>query len=228
MKKVYLIAVIFALIAGFATYMFAKQIDAKTTIQDAETVNVVVAVQDIAKNTKITEEMLTDEENPYFTTKTVLAEDAAPNYLTDMNELLDLVTIDPLYTGEQVNTARLQTTDGEDVALSFQLTNGYVAYTFSASSSTGVDGYVSVGDTVDVVVYEVDEEDPDDSEAVVAYSDLKIIRVSTNTANASSESSGSKITEYSTLTVEVTPENALKLYEIENEYNYKLVLNPRT
>ena len=30
MKKVYLIAVLFALIAGFATYMFAKQIDEKT------------------------------------------------------------------------------------------------------------------------------------------------------------------------------------------------------
>ena len=31
MKKVYLIAVIFAIIAGVATYMFATEIDKKTT-----------------------------------------------------------------------------------------------------------------------------------------------------------------------------------------------------
>ena len=35
MKKVYLIAVVFALIAGFATYFFASEITKKTTIKDA-------------------------------------------------------------------------------------------------------------------------------------------------------------------------------------------------
>ena len=34
MKKVYLIAVVFALIAGFATYMFASETNKKTTIKE--------------------------------------------------------------------------------------------------------------------------------------------------------------------------------------------------
>ncbi len=224
MKKVYLIAVLFALIAGFATYMFAKQIDEKTTYKDADMVSVVVAVQDIPKNTKITQEMLDDEENPYFTTKSVVEADATPNYAKEASELVDNITIDPIYAGEQINKSRFESADGEDVALSFKLAPGKVAYSFNAGSVTGVDGYISEGDTVNVIVYDSEN---GKTTTKVAYKNLKIIRVSTNSVSTSSSASGTKITEYSTLTVEVTEKQALKLYEIENDYTYKLVLNPR-
>lgn len=228
MKKVYLIAVIFALLAGFATYMFAKQLDEKTTIKDADTVTVIVAAQDIPKNTKITQEMLNNQENPYFAAKTIVSDYTAPNYITDASELLDCVTVDAIYANEQINKNRFQEEDGKDVALSFKLEDGMVAYSFKAKEVKGVDGYISEGDTVDIVVYEVDENDKEKNKAKVAYEDLKVIKVSTNTDNASSSASGSKITEYSTLTVEVSEDDALKLYEIENEYEYKLILNPRS
>ncbi|MGN1123164.1 MAG: Flp pilus assembly protein CpaB [Eubacterium sp.] len=225
MKKVYLIAVIFALLAGFATYMFASEIDKKTTIKDADTAVVYVALQDIKANTVITEEMFA-EDATYFTTKTVIAADLAPNYVTDKESLIGMVTIDPLYSGEQINSPRLQSADGDDVALSIKLPDGKVAYSFNAASVTSVDGYISEGDTVDVIVFK-DGEDGKEAKSEVAYKDLKILRVSTNTANTSASQSGSTITEYSTLTVEVTEEQALQLYDIENTYSYKLVLNPR-
>lgn len=224
MKKVYLIAVLFALIAGFATYMFAKQIDAKTTIKDVEMVEVVVAAQDIPENTQITEEMLNNEETPYFVTKNVVKENMAPDAVSDRNELLDCITVDPIYSGEQINKKRVESKDGEDVALSFKLSPDMVAYSFRAQEITGVDGYISEGDTVDVMVSEVVD---DEFETRVEYESLKVIKVSTNTVNASSAANGSKITEYSTLTVEVSKEDALKLYEIEQNYDYKLILNPR-
>ena len=224
MKKVYLIAVVFALIAGFATYMFAKQIDEKSTYKDADTVSVVCAVQDIPKNTKITQEMLDDEENPYFEVKPVVVDSVVPNYATDKNELLENITVDPIYAGEQINKSRFESVDGEDVALSFKLAPGKVAYSFTAGSVTGVDGYISEGDTVNVIVYDTED---GKTTTKVAYKNLKIIRVSTNSVSTSSSASGTKITEYGTLTVEVTEKQALKLYEIENDYTYKLVLNPR-
>ncbi len=226
MKKVYLIAVLFALIAGFATYMFAKEIDAKTTIKDVEMVEVVVAAQDIPKNTQITEEMLNNEETPYFVTKNVVKENMAPDAVSDRKELKDSITIDPIYSGEQINRKRVESKDGKDVALSFKLSPKKVAYSFRAQEITGVDGYISEGDTVDVMVSEVDEEE-DEYKTRVEYKNLKVIKVSTNTINASSEANGAKITEYSTLTVEVSKKDALKLYEIEQNYDYKLILNPR-
>ncbi len=225
MKKVYLIAVVFALIAGFATYMFAKHIDEKTTIKDVEMVAVVVAAQDIPENTQITEEMLNNEETPYFVTKNVVKENMAPDAVSDKTELLDSVTVDPIYNGEQINKKRVESKDGEDVALSFKLSPDMVAYSFRAQEITGVDGYISEGDTVDVMVSEVVD---DEFETRVEYESLKVIKVSTNTVNASSAANGSKITEYSTLTVEVSKEDALKLYEIEQNYDYKLILNPRS
>ena len=47
MKKVYLIAIVFALIAGFATFMFASDISEKLSYKDANKVTVYVAKQEV-------------------------------------------------------------------------------------------------------------------------------------------------------------------------------------
>lgn len=224
MKKVYLIAVVIALIAGFATYMFASEIEKKTTIKDAETTNVYVALQDIEANVTITDAMFAEDAG-YFEVRNIIATDAAPNAATSKDQLVNMVTVDKLYAGEQVNTNRLQPLDGADVALSLKLADGMVAYSFSAGSVTGVDGYINEGDTVDVLVSEVNDDGEYESE--IAYSNLKILRVSTRTANQSANTSGSEITEYSSLTVEVTEEQAIQLYDIEANYDFKLILKPR-
>lgn len=224
MKKVYLIAVVIAIIAGFTTYMFASEIEKKTTIKDAETKDVYVALQDIGANVTITDAMFAEDAG-YFELRNIIATDSAPNVATTKEELVNMVTVDKLYAGEQVNKSRLQPLDGADVALSLKLAEGMVAYSFSAGSVTSVDGYINEGDTVDVLVSKANDEGENESE--VAYSDLKILRVSTRTANKSASSSGSAITEYSTLTVEVTEEQAKQLYDIETNYDFKLILNPR-
>lgn len=224
MKKVYLIALIIAIIAGFATYMFASEIEEKTTIKDAETVNVYVALKDIDANVTITEEMFAEDAG-YFQLKNIIATDETPNAAKSTDELVNMVTVDKLYAGEQINTKRLQPLEGEDVALSLKLSEGKVAYSFSAASVTSVDGYICEGDTVDVLVSKEVSEDYFESE--VSYSNLKILRVSTKTANQTASTSGTAITSYDTLTVEVTPEQAVQLYDIEANYDFKLILNPR-
>lgn len=229
MKKVYLVAVVFALIAGFATYMFADAIDKKTTIKDRESVNVYFATQDIPENTEITEEMFVAENEsvePYFVQKEVVVDFATPNYITDKENLLGYVTLDPIYAGEQLSSSRVVSKDDNNVSLSFKLAEGMKAYSFTAGTVNGVDGYISAGDTVDVIVYS-NGKDGEESSSKVAYKDLKILRISSNQDNQNADSTGSTITSYSTLTVEVTEKQALQLYEIENDYNFKLVLNPR-
>lgn len=221
MKKVYLIAVVFALIAGFATYFFASEIDKKTTIKDADVVTVIVPASDIKANTNITDEMLADETGS-FVEKTVLADDVYADAIKSKDELKNMVTVDKLYAGEQINKNRIESKDGADVALSLKLPEGMVAYSFSASSVTSVDGYISEGDTVDVIVY-----DAATGTSSVKFSGLNILRVSNNKTNQSASQSGQSITEYGTLTVLVSEDQALQLYTIENENTYKLVLNHR-
>lgn len=230
MKKVYLIAVIVAIIAGVATYMFATEINSKTKFKDAEMVTVLVPTADIDKNVEITADMF-EGDNPQIVTKEILAADSTDNYVKAQTELIDdannvhMVTVDKLYANEPINKNRLEDKNGDDVALSLKLPKGMVAYSFDAASVKSVDGYISEGDTVDVLVNKTD--DAGNVKTEIAYKDLKILRVSTNADNSTASQSGTKITTYSTLTVEVTKKQALKLYEIENKYDYKLVLNPR-
>lgn len=221
MKKVYLIAVVFALIAGFATFFFASEIDKKTTIKDADIVEVLVPVADIPKNTAIKPEMFA-EESAQFVTKTFIADDLPQDVAKTQEELIDMVTLDPIYAGEAINTKRLQPLDGSDVSLSLKIAKGKVAYSFSTASTQGVDGYISEGDTVDVIVFDEKTGDP-----TIVYKDLKIFRLSNATASKTANSSGSAITEYSSITVEVTQKEALELYKIENNGGFKLILNHR-
>ena len=230
MKEVYLIAVIVAIIAGVATYMFATEIDSKTKFKDAEMVTVLVPTADIDKNVEITADMF-EGDNPQIVTKEILAADSTDNYVKAQTELVDdannvhMVTVDKLYANEPINKNRLEDKNGDDVTLSLKLPKGMVAYSFDAASVKSVDGYISEGDTVDVLVNKTD--DAGNVKTEIAYKDLKILRVSTNADNSTASQNGTKITTYSTLTVEVTKKQALKLYEIENKYDYKLILNPR-
>lgn len=222
MKKVYLIAVVFALIAGFATYFFASEIDKKTTIKDADTVEVIVPVNDMSQNSSITEEMFAEDAG-VFTKKTVVAADVnTETVVTEQDQLIGKVTIDPLYAGEPINIKRIEDLGGADVALSLKLPKGKVAYSFNAGSVTSVDGYINEGDKVDVLVY-----DGNKKKSKVAYKNLPILRVSTATASKNASASGTTLTEYNTLTVVVTEKQALALYKIENENSFKLVLKHR-
>ena len=221
MKKVYLIAVVFALLAGLATYMFATQIDKKTTYKDAETVKVVVALQDIPKNTMITEDMFAEDAG-YFATKNFVVDAATPEYIDSFDKIKDKVSIVDIYANEQLSAHKFVGTEDESVGLSYKLTPGKVAYSFSASTTNGVDGYICAGDVVDIITYENVDDKPTTK---VAYKGLNVIRISSASANAGAETSDAKITEYSTITVEVTEAQAL--YNIENSKTFKLVLNSK-
>lgn len=107
-------------------------------------------------------------------------------------------------------------------ALSLKLPKGRVAYSFNAASVIGADGYISEGDKVDVLVY-----DGVSQKSRIAYKNLDILRVSTATASKTASESGKTVTDYNTLTVSVTEKQALKLYKIENENSFKLVLKHR-
>lgn len=113
MKKVYLIAVIFAIIAGVATYMFATEIDKKTTFKDADMVTVLIPTADIDKNVEITADMF-EGDNPQIITKEILAADSNDSYIKAQKELVDdannvhMITVDKLYANEPINKNRLR------------------------------------------------------------------------------------------------------------------------
>lgn len=224
MKKVYLIAVVFALLAAFATYMFATQLDKKTTIRDAETVPVVFALKEVEENTIITAEMLT-EESGFFSVKQVPTEFAEPDHVEKLEDLTDKVTSEKFRANEQVDSTMFVDENSDEIGLSFKIQDGHQAYALPASGESGVDGYITPGDTVDILTYETGKDGKGTSK--YAYKNLRVIRVSNNSDNATATSSDSKITSYNTITVDVTPEQASQINTIVKSMDYKLVLNSR-
>lgn len=217
MKKVYLIAVVFALIAGFATFLFASELSEKISYQDAEKKTVAVAIVDIPANTTINSENFAT----YFEMKDVISTYALDGAVENSSKAIDTITRQQIFKGEQLTENKLITADSDDATLSLTLPSGYVAYPIKASGTNGGDGFFAVGDKVDIYLYNGATTD-------VPLSNLEVLVVSTKADNDTAETDGTSINSYSTITLLVTEEQARILSEIEySGAKYKLVLKPR-
>ncbi len=148
MKKIYIIAFISAIICGTLFFLFLRGFSSKkeeTAVQNAvETVDVVVSVGEIAENTQITQEMLKVVKIP---------KDAVnPNAVTKMEDVVGKFVNTKVYTMEQILSQKLyDKSKGESNGLSFKITKGMKAMTISVDNVSGVAGFISEGDYVDVL-----------------------------------------------------------------------------
>jgi len=146
MKKVYLVAVVVALIAGICTWLFANQLFKTVSAKSADTTKVLVPVETIQKNTVITAADVPVK----FKEIKVFNNDLIENVILDGNDLIGKVTGETLYANEQINKNRMIDKDSDVATLSVNLEKGFVAYTIVAEGDQGVDGYIQEGDSVDL------------------------------------------------------------------------------
>lgn len=216
MKKVYLVAVVFALIAGFATFMFAREIQQNATLSDAEKIDVVVAIGDVDEKTAVT----TENVQTMFKVQPMVKSYTIDKCYSSLDQIVGKTLREKIYKGEQVTENKMVSPDDADASLSLTLPDGYKAYSINAAGVQSVDGYIEKGDTVNVLVNS-------GNSSSVAMKNLEVWRVSSHTQNVQSETGATTITEYSTLTFIVTEEQANKLYNIERSGGFKLLLNPK-
>ena len=209
MKKVYLIAIVFALIAGFATFMFASDISEKLSDKDAK--------QEVPANSTIS----TENFDTYFEAKEIVSDYKLSDALTNTAESNNAITRQTLYKGEQLTKSKLITSDSSDATLSLKIPDGCVTYSITASGTNSGDGYFAPGDKVDIYVY-------NGAQTQIPLKNLEILMVSSKADNDTAETDGKTINSYSTLTLLVTQAQAEKLMSIEyGGSKYKLVLKPR-
>lgn len=236
MKKVYLMAVIAALIAGIAAYSFTKSIQERTSIENAPTKEVLVVAADITSGSTITVEMAETS----FTKKVVLQEDAIPDAITDLEEIIGRVATQALFAGEQVNGKAFMQEGGDDANLSFNLAEGEAAYSIQAEAEKGVDGYIVPGDTINIIAHYENEnriENPVDKGkdekdegliTVLQFEDVEVLKVATyqEVVAAKGEAGDGEVKTYVSLTLRTTKEQAVELFHMEqSSKEYKIVLN---
>lgn len=154
MKKVYLVAVVVALIAGICTFLFANQLFKTVSAKSADTTKVWVPKVDIEPNKMLDSQTVSTN----FEQRDIFTKDLIENVVLDQKDLVGKVTDEKLYAFEQINRNRLTDENAENAALSLKLKENEVAYTIKATERQGVDGYINVGDTVDLLYIPTDVE----------------------------------------------------------------------
>lgn len=203
MKKIYLIATVFAIIAGFATWLFATEIDKKTTIKDVEKATVVVPLADIDEYTVLTPEMLTTVQLPVssITYGTVTKVEDIVGYMNNVK----------LYAGEQIIADKL-TLVGQisgDSRLSYELKKGELAVGVECTVAGGIAGYLKPGDRINF--FSVHSEA---GESKLVLSNVLVLKVGSLAENKSAEAEEAELTSYANLVLSLN-ETQIKQYAAE-------------
>lgn len=248
MKKIYLFAAIFALVAGVATFFFSKSLSKASVSDGVETANVVIALQDIEPDTVVTPSM--------FETATLPVSAVTYGTLVNPNDVDGYVAAEKINKGEQVLASKLirigsktnlRETSGE-YRLSYHLENGYYAYTIPVEDVNAVAYFVRVGDYInvyqsgyaaepqnDIVEAESESEaeietaavpDSPSGEGEPLLRNVKVLEIGTY-SDHKLISDGSPVDAYTLLTLRLTEKQISKMME-NGSGSYHVALVPYT
>lgn len=202
MKKIYLIAAVIALAAGVATYFFATELKTAKVVTGVDKATVVVAVQDIEKDTVLTEDMFRQIDLPV----------TAVSYGTVCNikDVVGYMATDKILAGEQLMVRKIALVgdaEASDGRLSYQLENGMYAYTISVAIDNAVAYFIKEGDRINIY-------DDTAVPAQLVLENIPVLKISDYPANLLQDG-GTEITSYAVVTVSLTKEQIVKMLEVD-------------
>lgn len=221
MKKLKLIALLAAVLVGLGLYRFLQELQKP---QEVPHTTVVVAAVDIPENTQITEEMLT--------LRSISDDSLLADYITDPESVIGMVLTGDLYTGEPVTRARLVRlgeTASDRNTLAYMVQPGMRAMTIFVDQDTGLVNFLKPGNRVDLLTNYSHEET-----RVVLNEETKLewIQIPTSqllAQNITILAVGTAMgkdgaTEYTSVTLEVTVQDALNINAVAWWGNIRLLL----
>ena len=172
------------------------------TISEQSKSNVLILVQDVPPRTKITPEMFELVKKP--------SEYIHPMAIINPENVIDKITLVALNAGEEI--LRTKIADADTDLLSYKLKEGMVGYTVGISDLNAASGMLAVGDKVKIQGLFTKEIAGDD---IVEYAleGINIIAIGHDLGGgkiAANYENG-----YSTMTLEVTPDEAQRLRWLE-------------
>ena len=221
MKKLKLAALFAAVLFALGLYQFLQEL--KKPQQIPHTMAVAAAV-DIPENTRITKEMVTLRS---------ISNDSLPDhYMLDPESVIGMVVTGDIYVGELITGNRLIAvgeTDSDRKTLAYTVTPGMRAVTIFTDQDTGLVNLLKPGNRVDVVASYTREEisppsaeDTQSERVQVPTTQLLVQNVTLLAVGNSMDKNGA--TEYTTVTLEVTPQDAVNISAASWWGNLRLIL----
>lgn len=204
MKKVKLLALLSAVVTAVLLYFFLSSLGNETAIPQKE---VITASVNIPPNTEITESMLS---------VTRLPEDAVhQNAIKDSKLALGKVSSSDIIAGEQILDENLiEPGKSSNGTLAYAIEPGMRAFTISVDSNSGLSDMLKPQNRVDILGL---FEDPAVSDvnsntySTLILDNIKILAVDSVLSEKGKANQDGIAMAYSTITLQVTPEEALEL-----------------
>ncbi len=144
-KRIIILAIITGLLTAILTISYIN--NSKNQIPaNMKTTEIVVATVDIEANVAITREMVEIKEIP--------ANSIHVKSIRSLNDVVGQITSDKIVAGEQILKDRLALGQ-TDTSISFTIPENMRAVSIPINEATGVAGFISVGDKVDIMVEDV-------------------------------------------------------------------------
>jgi pilus assembly protein CpaB len=144
-KRIIILAIITGLLTAILTISYINS--SKNQIPASmKTTEVVVATVNIEANVAITSDMLEIKELPVSSVHI--------NSIRSINDVVGQITSEKVIAGEQIIKDRLAIGQ-TDTSVSFTIPENMRAIAIPVNESTGVAGYISVGDKIDIMIEDV-------------------------------------------------------------------------
>ena len=218
MKKLKLAALLAAVIVGLGLYQFLQELKKP---QEAPHTTVVIASVDIPENTRITPEMVA--------LKSISNDSLLDHYLTDTESVVGMVVTSDVYAGEQIIRDRLVRVGEAEFAnqtLAYAVKPDMRAITIFVDQDTGLVNFLKPGNRVDILANYSHTEKPENEEETDVSEDgteetqpvkevvvptTQLLAQNINILAVGSVMNKNGAAEYTTVTLEVTIEDAMNI-----------------
>lgn len=195
-------------------FNYTKQFETKEVVQEQPMIQVVKAKEKIAENQLITKEVLEVVNVP--------EENIHPQAVTDVKQAAGNYTSSVIEKGEILLTHRIKKQENETLIVSRKVKEGYRAVSVGTNMVQSVTNMIEPEDYVDVILTKKDDKDKNPSEQI--FSNVRVLAVGRKMK--APVNGKSTYVEYSAVTLELKPEQALALVNASAKGNIHFILHP--
>jgi len=198
-KLVFILALIFGLMATYLTFSYLDQM--KKSMDNREYKRIAVAAQDIPANTAITSNMLLMKDFP--------SEFINNQGILNLNEVVGKVSLTNFNQGEIILAHHLIKSGERKQGLAYAIDTGMRAMSVNVDEASGVAGLIRIGDRVDIIAKLNGEEGSMPPSSVVVLQDVEVLAIGSSLTEEKKDSK--EKTPAKTVTLAVTLDNSLRL-----------------
>lgn len=214
MKKIKVLALLAALLTALGVFFFARSLGRPAAEPEQQ---VIVAAADIAENTVVRPDMVKKASLPV---RAVLPQSVKDESLV-VGKMLNVGVV----SGQQILSGQLASTGSVGGrTLAYSVKPGMRAVTVGVDSITGLDGMIQPGDTIDLVAQLKNPQGASSAVTPASVLLLQGITVLATDQNMTGKTVSGGTAAYKTLTLQVTPEQAVKLCYIEDNASLRAIL----